>query len=221
MAQQKKILSVVDNTLMSPYFQKPLDLGADIVVHSATKYLNGHADVIGGVLAVRDTGLYKKLKFLQYTMGAIPSPMDCFLITRGIKTLHLRMQCQAKNALSIAQFLESHPKIEKVNYPGLPSHPHHQLAKKQMSGFGGMMSFFIHGGLSAVQNLLKKVQLFTLAESLGGVCSLIEHPATMSYTPVDPTYLKEQGITDHLIRISVGIEDEEDLKNDLHQALMD
>jgi cystathionine gamma-lyase len=219
LARQKGAVSVVDNTFMSPYFQKPLQLGADIVVHSITKYMNGHSDVIGGVLATNNTSLYTDLKFLQNAIGAIPAPMDCFLVMRGLKTLHVRMERHEKNAMEIARFLESHSKIEKVIYPGLESHPQHQLAKKQMSGFGGMITFFIKGGLAEARSFLEKVQIFTLAESLGGVESLIEHPAIMTHASIPVESRKALGIHDNLIRISTGIEDINDLKADLDFAL--
>jgi len=219
LAKKKNAISVVDNTFMSPYFQKPLELGADIVVHSVTKYMNGHSDVIGGALATSDSNLYQQLKFFQNAVGAVPSPMDCFLVMRGLKTLHIRMQQHAKNALEIAHFLEKHPRVERVLYPGLESHPQHSLAQKQMSGFGGMITFFLKGGLSKAQSFLEKVRLFSLAESLGGVESLIEHPATMTHASIPLSTRKALGIHDNLIRISVGIEDIADLKADLTHAL--
>ncbi len=219
LARSPGMISVVDNTFVSPYFQKPLLLGADVVVHSVTKYMNGHSDVVGGVLATNDSNLYKKLKFLQNAVGAIPAPMDCFLILRGLKTLHVRMERHAQNAMKIAQLLESHPSVEKVIYPGLKSHPQHALACRQMSGFGGMMTFLIRGGLPEARSFLEKVRLFALAESLGGVESLIEHPAIMTHASIPAETRKALGIHDNLIRISVGIEDVEDLKADLLQAL--
>jgi cystathionine gamma-lyase len=219
MANKRRVISVVDNTFMSPYFQQPLKLGADIVVHSVTKYMNGHSDVVGGVLATNRTDLYTDLKFLQNAIGAIPSPMDCFFVMRGLKTLHVRMQRHTENALQIARFLEGHAKVERVLYPGLESHPHYALGRKQMSGFGGMITFFIKGGLSEAKKFLEEVEVFTLAESLGGVESLIEHPAIMTHASVPPETRKELGIHDNLIRISVGIEDIKDLIADLDQAL--
>jgi len=220
LARKKGALSIVDNTFMSPYFQKPLALGADLVVHSVTKYMNGHSDVVGGVLATNNSELYQNLKFYQNAVGAVPAPMDCFLVMRGLKTLHVRMERHAQNAMAIAQFLEVHPKIEKVIYPGLEGHPQHAIARKQMSGFGGMITFFIKGGLPEARTFLERVKLFTLAESLGGVESLIEHPAIMTHASVPAATRKELGIHDNLIRISVGIEDLADLKTDLTQALI-
>lgn len=219
LAKQKGALSVVDNTFMSPYFQKPLRLGADIVVHSVTKYMNGHSDVVGGVLITDSDSLYEQLKFLQNAIGAVPGPMDCFLVMRGLKTLHVRMERHAQNAVEIARFLEKHPKVERVIYPGLESHPHHAVAKKQMSGFGGMITFLIRGGLPEARAFLEKVRIFTLAESLGGVESLIEHPALMTHASIPAESRKAIGIHDNLIRISVGIEDLMDLRMDLERAL--
>jgi cystathionine gamma-lyase len=218
-AKKHGVITVVDNTFMSSYFQKPLDLGADIVVHSVTKYMNGHSDVVGGVLATNSEALYQDIKFYQNACGGVPAPMDCFLVMRGLKTLHVRMERHAQNAMSIARYLEKHPKVEKVIYPGLESHPQHALARGQMSGFGGMITFFIKGGLDQARTFLETVKLFTLAESLGGVESLIEHPAIMTHASIPAETRKELGIHDNLIRISVGIEDLEDLKADLEQAL--
>jgi len=219
LARKKNAVSVVDNTFVSAYFQKPLELGADVVMHSVTKYMNGHSDVVGGVLATNNSTLYNELKFFQNAIGAVPSPMDCFLVMRGLKTLHVRMERHAKNAMEIARFLEKHAKIEKVIYPGLESHPQHSLACKQMSGFGGMITFFLRGGLSEAKAFLEKVRIFALAESLGGVESLIEHPAIMTHASIPSETRKVLGIHDNLIRISVGIEDLADLKADLTQAL--
>jgi cystathionine gamma-lyase len=210
---------VVDNTFMSPYFQNPLALGADIVVHSVTKYMNGHSDVVGGVLVTNDDALYADLKFYQNAVGGVPAPMDCFLIMRGLKTLHVRMERHAENAMKVAKYLEAHSKVEKVIYPGLESHPQHAVARKQMSGFGGMITFFLKGGLTEARTFLEKVQLFTLAESLGGVESLIEHPAIMTHASIPAETRKQLGIHDNLVRISVGIEDADDLLADLKQAL--
>jgi cystathionine gamma-lyase len=219
LAKKKGAISVVDNTFMSSYFQKPLDLGADIVVHSVTKYMNGHSDVVGGALATNSDQLYTELKFLQNAIGAIPAPMDCFLVMRGLKTLHVRMERHAQNAMAIARYLEKHPKVEKVIYPGLESHPQHAIARKQMSGFGGMITFFINGGLDDARRFLERVKIFTLAESLGGVESLIEHPAIMTHASIPAETRKSLGIHDNLIRISVGIEDLADLEADLAHAL--
>jgi cystathionine gamma-lyase len=219
LARTHHVLSVVDNTFMSPYFQKPLDLGADIVVHSITKYMNGHSDVVGGVFVTNHDQLYTEMKFLQNAVGAVPGPQDCFLVMRGLKTLAVRMKQHEENAHKIAGFLEAHPKIEKVIYPGLLHHPQHALAKKQMTGFGGMISFLIKGGLPEARRVLERTELFTLAESLGGVESLIEHPAIMTHASVPIENRKALGISDNLIRISVGIEDSDDLISDLKNAL--
>lgn len=218
-ARKKGAISVVDNTFMSSYFQKPLSLGADVVMHSVTKYMNGHSDVVGGALITSDTALYDKLKFYQNAVGAVPAPMDCFLVMRGLKTLHVRMERHAENAMKVAEYLEKHPKIERVVYPGLRSHPQHELAKKQMKGFGGMITFFMKGGLPEARDFLERVRLFTLAESLGGVESLIEHPAIMTHASVPAENRKALGIHDNLVRVSVGIEDIADLLKDLEQAL--
>lgn len=219
LARSKKVLSVVDNTFMSAYFQKPLNLGADIVVHSVTKYMNGHSDVVGGMIVTSNDRVYEELKFLQNAVGAVPGPWDCFLVMRGLKTLHVRMERHAENAIKVAKFLEKHPRIEKVIYPGLESHPQHAIAKKQMSGFGGMITFFIKGGLPEARRFLEKVKVFTLAESLGGVESLVEHPAIMTHASIPAETRKQLGIHDNLVRISVGIEDVADLIADLEQAL--
>nr|MDO8099065.1 cystathionine gamma-synthase [Candidatus Njordarchaeota archaeon] len=217
--KERDILTVVDNTFMSPYFQNPLDLGADIVLHSTTKYLGGHSDVVGGAIMVSNEELYSKLKFSQNSIGAVPSPFDCFLVLRGIKTLAVRMERHDSNAQRIVAYLESHPKVKKVNYPGLGSHPQHNLAAKQMSGFGGILSFEIQGNLTAVKAFLKRVKVFALAESLGGVESLIEHPASMTHVSVPLKEREKIGIKDNLVRVSVGIEDIIDLMEDLAQAL--
>lgn len=219
LAKRKNAISVVDNTFMSPYFQKPLSLGADIVMHSVTKYINGHSDVVGGALVCNDTALYERLKFFQNAVGGVPAPQDCFLVMRGIKTLHVRMERHAQSAIKVAEFLESHPKIEKVIYPGLKSHPQHQLAREQMSGFGGMITFYLKGGINESRTFLEKVKIFALAESLGGVESLIEHPAIMTHASIPAETRKSLGISDSMVRISVGIEDLADLLADLEQAL--
>ena len=210
---------VVDNTFMSPYFQNPLDLGADMVMHSLTKYINGHSDVVGGAIMLNDSVQYEKLWYLQNSIGPSQSPFDSWLVLRGIKTLSVRMRAHEENALNIANFLNKHPKVEKVIYPGLESHPQHELAKSQMNGFGGMLSLYIKGGLLESNKFLKQLSLFTLAESLGGVESLIEHPAIMTHASVPVEERNKLGISDNFIRISVGIEDIEDLKTDLKQAL--
>jgi cystathionine beta-lyase/cystathionine gamma-synthase len=217
----KKILFAVDNTFATPYLQRPLELGADIVMHSATKYLGGHSDVIAGALVVKDAELGDKLHFAQFATGGTLGPQDSFLVLRGIKTLHLRVQRHCENGEKIAQFLVNHPKIEAVYYPGLASHPHYEIAKKQMiGGFGGMVTFTFKSGKKedAIQ-FLEKVKVFTLAESLGGVESLANHPALMTHASIPEEKRKEIGITDDLVRLSVGIEDIEDLIADLEQAL--
>jgi len=218
-AKKRGIRTIVDNTFMSSYFQKPLALGADIVMHSVTKYMNGHSDVVGGVAALNDSALYDQLKFYQNAVGGVPAPMDCFLVMRGLKTLHVRMERHERNAMEIARYLEKHPKIERVIYPGLASHPQHELAKKQMTGFGGMITFFVKGGLPEARRFLERVKIFALAESLGGVESLIEHPAIMTHASVPPETRKALGIHDNLVRVSCGIEDLADLTADLEQAL--
>jgi cystathionine gamma-lyase len=213
-----KVLLVVDNTFMSPYFQNPLDLGADIVLHSMTKFINGHSDVVGGALMMNSKEIHEKLFYLQNAIGPCQSPFDSWLVLRGVKTLAIRMQQHEKNAITIALFLEKHPKVEKVIYPGLKSHAQHAIAKKQMRGFGGMITFFLKGGLKESKVFLEEVKLFALAESLGGVESLIEHPAIMTHASV-PAKLREQlGIHDNLIRLSVGIEHVDDLLQDLKTA---
>lgn len=217
--KSKKILTIVDNTFMSPYFQRPLDWGADMVVHSTTKFLNGHSDVIGGAVVVKDQTLSEKLHFLQNAIGAVPSPLDAFLVLRGIKTLAVRMKAHEENAMKIAAFLEKHPNIEKVIYPGLRSHPQHNIAKKQMSGFGGMISVVIKGGLKPAVRFVTSTKVFALAESLGGVESLIEHPAIMTHASVPKESREKLGIVDGLVRLSVGIEAADDLIDDLTQAL--
>jgi cystathionine gamma-lyase len=219
-AKKHGILSVCDNTFASPYIQRPLELGFDVVVHSATKYLNGHSDVIGGAAVIKDGPLREKLSFLQNAIGSVPSPFDAFLILRGIKTLALRMERHCQNALQISKFLEGHPKIERVFYPGLPSHPQHALAKKQMNGrYGGMVSALIKGGLPASRRFLERCHLFTLAESLGGVESLIEHPAIMTHASIPAEIRARLGIGDGLVRLSVGIENVDDLLAELEHAL--
>ena len=218
-AKKKNILIAVDNTFATPFFQKPLKLGADIVMHSATKYLNGHSDVIGGALVTNNKELYDKLQFLQNAVGAVPGPFDCFLVLRGIKTLAIRMERHEQNAIKIAQFLENHPKVRRVIYPGLKSHPQHELARKQMSGFGGIITFFIKGGLEAARRFLERVKIFSLAESLGGVESLIEHPAIMTHASLPKEVRDKIGISDELIRVSVGIENVDDLIDDIEKAL--
>lgn len=218
-ARKKNVLCVVDNTFASPFLQRPLELGADLVVHSTTKYLGGHSDVVGGVIVTNKADVYETLKFHQNSVGAVPGPFDCFLVMRGVKTLAVRMKEHCRNAGLIADFLEKHPAIEKVIYPGLPAHPQHELAKKQMDGFGGMVSCVVKGGLENARIVLNNTKLFTLAESLGGVESLIGHPATMTHASIPREIREQRGIVDGLIRLSVGIEDSEDLIKDLENAL--
>jgi cystathionine gamma-lyase len=219
-AKSNNIVTVSDNTFATPFFQNPLNLGVDIVVHSTTKYMNGHSDIIGGAIVTKDKELYDKIQFIQNAAGAVPGPFDCFLVLRGIKTLAVRMERHAENAMKIAQFLENHSKVSNVIYPGLESHPQHELAKKQMSGFGGMITFFIKGGLASARSFLERVEIFALAESLGGVESLIEHPAIMTHASLPEKVKEELGISDELIRISVGIENVDDLIDDLDKALL-
>lgn len=214
------ILFAVDNTFATPYLQKPLDLGADIVMHSATKYLGGHSDVIAGALIVKDEALGEQLHFQQFATGATLGPMDSFLVLRGIKTLSLRVQRHCENGEKVVEFLTKHPKIKTVYYPGLPSHPFHEIAKKQMKAFGGMVSFtFVSGKKEDSITFLERLKVFTLAESLGGVESLANHPALMTHASIPADKRAEVGITDDLVRLSVGIEDAEDLIADLEQAL--
>ncbi len=217
-AKEHGILVVVDNTFMSPYFQRPLELGADIVVHSATKYIGGHSDVVGGVAVTARADLAEKIAFLSNGMGAIQGAFDSFLYLRSLKTLPLRMRAHQENAMAIAKFLETHPKVDKVIYPGLESHPQHVLAKEQMHGFGGMITFYIKGGMDSARKFLETVQIFSLAESLGGVESLVEHPAIMTHASVPAESRKALGIDDSLIRLSVGVEDLKDLMDDLKSA---
>ncbi|MDP7546063.1 MAG: PLP-dependent transferase, partial [Alphaproteobacteria bacterium] len=219
-AAPKGILTVADNTFASPVAQRPLDFGFDIVVHSATKYLNGHSDIVGGIVAVRDdSDLRQRLAYLHNAVGSIAGPFDAFLAMRGLKTLPLRMQRHSENALAIASFLEAHDGVEMVYYPGLPSHPQHQLAVRQMDCFGGMVTAVLKGGLDKSRRFLERTELFSLAESLGGVESLIEHPAIMTHASIPPEIRAELGISDGLVRLSVGIEDGEDLLADLKYAL--
>lgn len=218
-AEQNNLILVVDNTFASPYFQRPLDNGADIVVHSTTKYLGGHSDIIGGAVVTSNEQLYTELKFYQNAIGAVPSPFDSWLVLRGIKTLAVRMREHEKNALLLAQFLEQHPKVERVYYPGLPSHEQHQLAKSQMSGFGGMISLELKGDFADVEKFASRLQLFLLAESLGGVESLLCYPAKMTHGSLPQEERYKRGINDNLVRLSVGIENVLDLQADLENAL--
>jgi cystathionine gamma-lyase len=219
LAKQHKALTLVDNTFMSPYFQNPLQLGADIVLHSMTKYLNGHSDVIAGALMMHRKTLYDKLWYLQNAMGPSLSPFDSWLVLRGLKTLAVRMRAHEENARQVAQWLATHPKVESVIYPGLPSHPQHTLAKRQMRGFGGMITLFLKGGLDESRAFLETVELFALAESLGGVESLVDHPAIMTHASIPEKERRKLGLTNNLIRLSVGLEDIDDLLHDLTQAL--
>lgn len=214
----ESIYVVVDNTFMSPYFQQPLSLGADIIVHSTTKYLNGHSDSIGGALMLNHQALYEKIKFAQNAAGAILSPFDSYLVLRGIKTLSVRMKQHEKNALEISRYLENNPKVSKVYYPGLPSHPQYELAKKQMTGFGGMISFELKADLNDSKRFVENLKYFLIAESLGGVESLIEIPALMTHASIPAEERAKIGLKDSLIRISVGIENYEDLLEDLDNA---
>lgn len=219
-AREHKLLLCVDNTFASPYLQNPLDLGADIVMHSSTKYLGGHSDVIQGALVMNDAELREKLYFLQKSCGAVPGPMDCFLVLRGIKTLHVRMERHCQNGEKIAHYLRSHPKVGKVYWCGFDDHPGYCIAKKQMRGFGGMISFTLKDeNEQTAKKLMSSTKLFSLAESLGGVESLINHPASMTHASIPKEERVKNGLTDSLIRLSVGIEDAEDLINDLEQAL--
>ena len=218
-AKTHGLLMVVDNTFATPWCQNPLDLGADVVMHSATKYLNGHSDVIGGVLVTKDAGLATQIKFLQNSVGGVMGPFDAFLVNRGLKTLGVRMKAHCENALAIARWLVGRPGVAKVYYPGLESHPQHDLAKRQMRGFGGMISILVDGDLARTKQIMERLQVFTVAESLGGVESLANHPAIMTHASVPKEVREAGGVTDNLIRLSVGVEDLDDLIADLEQAL--
>jgi len=220
LARRHRLLAVCDNTFATPFIQRPLEHGFDIVVHSTTKYLNGHSDAIGGAAIVRDPELAERIAYLQNAVGGVPGPFDAFLTLRGIKTLALRMERHCANALAIAQFLEQHPEVERVYYPGLASHPQHSLAKTQMAGgFGGIVTVVVRGGLETARRTLERCHLFALAESLGGVESLIEHPGIMTHSSLPAATRESLGISDGLIRLSVGVEDVEDLIAELRQAL--
>ncbi|MEJ7633008.1 MAG: cystathionine gamma-synthase [Rubrobacteraceae bacterium] len=219
MAHERGAVVAVDNTFASPYFQRPLELGADIVVHSTTKYMGGHSDVIGGAVMTSDEGFRERISFYQNAAGGVPGPFDSWIVLRGLKTLAVRMRQHEENALAIAGFLEDHPQVATVNYPGLPSHPQHELAKRQMSGFSGMVSFTLKGGAEAAYAAVQKTKLFSFAESLGGVESLITHPATMTHAAIPKEQREARGVTDGLLRLSVGIEDAQDLISDLDQAI--
>jgi cystathionine gamma-lyase len=219
-SRQNGVLMAVDNTFASPYLQNPLDYGADIVMHSVTKYLGGHSDVVMGALVVNDLELASRLAFLQNACGAVPGPQDCFLVLRGIKTLHLRMERHCENGKTIATYLKNHPRVDKVYWPGFGDHPNHEVAKRQMRGFGGMISFTLVGNhLKDAKTVMENLRLFSLAESLGGVESLCGHPATMTHASIPKEDREKIGLVDSLIRLSVGVEDSEDLLTDLDQAL--
>ena len=219
-ARKRGILLAVDNTFCSPVLQRPLELGAHLVMHSATKYLNGHSDIVGGMLVVGDDkALEEQLTFLQNAVGGVQGPFDSFLALRGLKTLHLRMKAHCENAMQLAEWLQTHPAIERVVYPGLASHPQHELAKRQMHGFGGMISVYLKGGLDAARRLMERTELFACAESLGGVESLINHPAIMTHASVPVERRAALGVTDNLVRLSVGVEDVADLQAELQAAL--
>jgi cystathionine gamma-lyase len=209
----------VDNTFASPVFQRPIELGADVVLHSTTKYIGGHSDVIGGALVVRSRAWLDRLRWFQNTGGGVPSPFDCFLLLRGLRTLGLRVRRHADNARRVAEFLEGHPRVRRTIYPGLRSHPGYPVARRQMDGFGGMVSAELKGGEPAVQRFVRRLRVFTLAESLGGVESLVNHPVRMTHSSVPPEERRARGISEGLLRFSVGIEDPEDLVQDLRQAL--
>jgi cystathionine gamma-lyase len=218
-AKKHGLILVVDNTFCSPMLQRPIEWGADLVLHSATKYLNGHSDIVGGIVVASSAEMAEQMAFLQNSVGAIAGPFDSFLAMRGLKTLHLRMRQHCESALDLARWLEKHPSVSRVIYPGLKSHPQHALARRQMDGFGGIVSVEIKGGLTRARRVLERCELFALAESLGGVESLIEHPAIMTHASIPPANRKRLGITDSLIRLSVGVEDIEDLRDELSVAL--
>lgn len=218
-ARKHGLIFVVDNTFCSPMVQRPIEHGADLVVHSATKYLNGHSDIVGGMVVAAQAELAERMAFLQNSTGAIAGPFDAFLAMRGLKTLHLRMRQHVQSALELASWLEKHPAVSRVIYPGLRSHPQHALARRQMDGFGGIISIEVRGGLRKARKVLERCELFALAESLGGVESLIEHPAIMTHASIPPANRKRLGISDSLIRLSVGVEDIDDLRNELAHAL--
>jgi cystathionine gamma-synthase len=212
-------LSIVDNTFLSPVNQRPFELGADIIMHSTTKYLNGHSDVVGGAVVAKEPSVFERLQYLCNALGQGASPFDCWLVLRGIKTLVPRMKLHEENANRVAQFLAGHPSVQRVYYPGLKTHPHHDLARRQQHGFGGMVSFDLAGKLAQVNHVLRSVKIFALAESLGGVESLIDHPVSMTHASMDPRLRQEAGITENLIRLSVGLENIEDILEDLDSAL--
>lgn len=218
-AREKNVLLVADNTFASPYFQRPLTQGADMVVHSTTKYISGHSDVIGGAVVTNDPALHEAIRFYQNAVGAVSGPQDCYLSLRGLKTLEIRMQKHARNAQCVAEFLSKHPKVVETIYPGLPSHPQHELARQQMDGFGAIVTFRLPGGARQVEAFIKQIKVFLFAESLGGVESLVCHPASMSHAVLTPQEREQIGISDGLLRLSIGIEDPQDLLEDLQRAL--
>ncbi len=218
-AKKHNILTVIDNTFATPYFLRPIEYGIDLVVHSTTKYLNGHCDVVGGAVVTTTDELTERVQFLLNAMGTCASPFDCWLVLRGIETLPVRMRQHEENAFSVANYLVGHPRVKRVFYPGLESHPGYKIAKRQMRGFGGVVSFELKEGVEAVNSFLRRIKVFSLAESLGGVASLAEHPATMSHASMPKDYREKVGITDELIRLSVGLENIDDLIEDLGQAL--
>jgi cystathionine gamma-lyase len=219
MARERGAIVAVDNTFASPYFQNPLSLGADIVVHSTTKYMGGHSDVVGGAVVTSNPDFHEAMEFYQNAAGGVPGPFDSWIVLRGLKTLAVRMRQHEENALAVAEFLLGHPQVETVNFPGLPSHPQHELARRQMSGFSGMVSFTLKGGAEAAYAAVQKTRVFHFAESLGGVESLITHPATMTHAAIPREQREARGVTDGLLRLSVGIEDKDDLVADLDRAI--
>ncbi len=218
-AKKHNILTVIDNTFATPYFLKPIEYGIDLVVHSTTKYLNGHCDVVGGAVVTTTDELTERIQFLLNAMGTPASPFDCWLVIRGIETLHVRMKQHEENAIAVANYLNGHPGVKRVLYPGLASHPGHEIAKRQMKGFGGMVSFELKGDIDIVSNFLRRLKVFSLAESLGGVASLAEHPATMTHASMPKEHREKVGITDGVVRLSIGLEHADDLIEDLEQAL--
>ncbi|MBI2979964.1 MAG: PLP-dependent transferase [Chloroflexi bacterium] len=218
-AKKHNLMTVIDNTFASPYFLRPIEYGIDLVVHSTTKYLNGHCDVVGGAIVTTTDELTERVQFLLNAMGTCASPFDCWLVLRGIETLPVRMRQHEENALAVANYLQQHPAVKRVFYPGLKSHPGHELAKRQMKGFGGMVSFELKGGIEAVKTCLRRIKIIVMAESLGGIASLAEHPATMSHASMPKEHRQKVGISDDLVRLSVGLENKDDLIDDLRQAL--
>jgi len=218
-AKKHNLMTVMDNTFATPYFLRPIEYGVDLVVHSTTKYLNGHCDVVGGAVVTTTDELSERIQFLLNAMGTCASPSDCWLVLRGIETLPVRMRRHEENATTVANYLKGHPAVKRVFYPGLDSHPGHEIAKRQMHGFGGVVSCEIEGGIEATNNFLRKLEVFSLAESLGGVTSLAEHPATMSHASMPKDYKEKIGVTDEIVRLSVGLENIDDLIDDLEQAL--